>query len=385
MPVLMQLLKEKKGLQEILFKVLTQTFEDCLQSVSPKEFNVFWTNVQSFVEEILKEDQDNVGLELILRLAGQVIEHQHGKYLTNPPQFALLLVKIICEQSSETVLEVCSQIGALMLLSNNISLTQEHAGIIVKVLLPLPYPNILINFVQSVIHYSQFDMHILPAFIKYVVLSNFDDNAMNTLTKICLTKSPLSKSGLKLFEWVKYPIDFGKGLPKLMEHVENILNTDLEDIMENPNKLLNLLFCLPHIEKLDVDFCIKKLSELVSKFLKTLTNYNLEGEINEKILHCEITPLSKCARKVMFLLANTLECAIHISSCKRLKDICDIESLLPIILPCAADPNYVVALHLLDLYLTAYEHENGLTYPFLSLVDSYLRPNVSSPFHTVST
>ncbi|XP_034830550.1 small subunit processome component 20 homolog [Maniola hyperantus] len=383
LPVLLQHLKEKKEHQQILFKVLTQTFEDCLQAISAKEFSIFWKSIQTYTEEILKEDENNKGLEYILRLAGQVVEHQHGKYLTNPPQFALLLVRIICEQSSETVLEVCSQIGALMLLSKNISLSQEHAGIIVKVLLPLPYPNILINFVQNVIHYSQFDMHILPAFIKFVIQSDFDSDAMTTLSKICLTKSPLSKSGLKLFEWVKYPIDFGKDLPKLMEHVENVLNTDLEDIVEGPNKLMNLLFCLPHVEKLDVDFCIKKLSELVSKFLKILTSYNLEGEVNESIFHCDVTPLSKCARKIMFLLANSLECAIHISSCSRLKAICDIETLLPIILPCAADPNYIVALNLLDLYLTAYEHENGLTYPFLSLVDSYLTPNVSSPFHIV--
>ncbi|CAH2234809.1 jg13226 [Pararge aegeria aegeria] len=383
LPVLLQHLKERKEHQQILFKVLTQTTEDCLQSISSKEFNIFWTSIQNFTEDILKEDESNAGLEYILRLAGQVIEHQHGKYLTNPQQFALLLVKIICEQSSETVLEVCSQIGALMLLSNNITLSQEHAGIIVKVLLPLPYPNILIGFVQNVIHYSQFDMHILPAFIKFVIQSKFDSDAMTTLSKICLTKSPLSKSGLKLFEWVKYPIDFGIGLPKLMEYVENILNGDLECIVENPTNLMNLLFCLPHIEKLNVDFCIKKLSELVSKFLKVLTSYYLEGQVNENKLHCDVTPLSKCARKVIFLLANILECAIHISSCKRLKDICEIEILLPIMLPCAANPNYLVALNLLDLYLTAYEHENGLTYPFLSLVDSYLRPNVSSPFHIV--
>ncbi|XP_023944634.2 small subunit processome component 20 homolog [Bicyclus anynana] len=383
LPILLQHLVEKKEHQEIMFKVLTQTFEDCLQSISAKEFHIFWTSIHKFTEDILKGEENETGLEYVLRLAGQVIEHQHGKYLTNPPQFALLLVKIICEQSSETILEVCSQIGALMLLSNNISLSQEHAGVIVKVLLPLPFPNILINFVQNVIHYSQFDMHILPAFIKFVVQSNFDSDAMSTLSKICLTKSPLSKSGLKLFEWVKYPIDFGTGLTFLMEHVENVLNSSLEDIEEDPLKLMNLLFCLPHIEKLDVDFCIKKLSGLISKFLQVLSSYCLEEQVNENKLQCDVTPLSKCARKIIFLMASTLECAIHISSCKKLKDICDIETLLPIILPCAADPNYIVALNLLDLYLTAYEHENGLSYAFLSLVDSYLRPNVSSPFHIV--
>lgn len=384
LPLLLEHLKEKKEHQDILFKVLTQTFEDSLQNIVPKEFNIVWTHIHKCLEEIIKDDEQNIGLEYILRLTGQIIEHQQGKYLLNPQQFALLLVKIICRQTSENILEVCSQIGALMLLSSNISLPQEHAGIIVKVLLPLPHSSILINFVQNVIQYSQFDMHILPPFIKFVIQSNFDSDAMATLAKICLTKSPLSKNGLKLFEWVKYPMDFGKGQALLLEHVKNVLTENIEKIIESPTNLMNVLYCLPHIENINVEICIKMLSNLISKFLEVLVSYNLEAQTEENKFHCDTTPVSKLARKVMFLLANTMECAIHISSCKRLKDICDIDTLLPIILPCAADPNYLVALHIIDLYLTAYEHENGLTYPFLSLVDSYLRPNVTSPFHIVS-
>lgn len=385
LPLLLQHLKDNKKHQEILFKVLTQSIEDSLQVIFPKEFTVFWSSVLKFTEEVLKEaDEESKGLEYILRLAGQVIEHQKGRFLTNPQQFVLLLVKVICNQSSESVLEVCSQIGALLLLSPNISLSQEHAGIIVKVLLPLPYPNILINFVQNVIDYSQFDMHILPPFIKYITQSNFDSKAMYTLTKICLAKSPLSKNGIKLFEWVKYPIDFGRGLAQFMEHFDSVLNENVDDIVENPVKLMNLLFCLPHIAQIDVDVCIKGLNKLIKRLLTVLASYNLENQLEENRFHCDTNTLSLCARKVLFILANALESAIHISSCKKLKEICDIETLLPVILPCAADPNYLAALHLLDLYLTAYEHENGLTYPFLSLVHSYLKNNVSSPFHIVS-
>ncbi|OWR44952.1 hypothetical protein KGM_210874 [Danaus plexippus plexippus] len=383
LPLLLEHMKERKEHQEILFNVLTQTFEDCLQNISTKEFTIFWSNIQRFMEEILKLDDDSTGLEYILRLAGQVIERQNGKYLTNPPQFALLLVKVICNQSSEKVLEVCSQIGALMLLSSNISLSQEHAGIIVKVLLPLPYPKILINFVQNVISYSQFDMHILPSYINFVFQSEFDTDAMATLSKICLTKSPLSINGMKLFEWVKYPLDFGQGLPNLMEHMVNILTDDIEKILDDPKQLLNLLFCLPHVEKVDVEKCTKLLSDLIRKLLNVLSSYNLETQIEENKCNADNTTLSKCARKVIFLLANTVECVIHVSNCKGLKEICNIDTLLPILLPCAADPNYLAALHLVDLYLTAFEHENGLTYPFLLLVDSYLRSNISSPFHIV--
>ncbi|CAH3906554.1 unnamed protein product [Pieris brassicae] len=381
LPLLLQQLKENIDHQNTLFKVLTQTVEDSLQIISHKEFTIFWDNVLKYTEEISKED-GNKGLEYILRLSGQVIEHYNGKYLLNPQQYTLMLVKVICEQSSESVLEVCASIGALLLLSSNITLSQEHAGILVKVLLPLPFPSILINFVQNVTSYSQFDMHILPHYLNFVIQSDFDLEAMSTLSKICLTKSPLSKNGLKLFEWVKYPLDFGKGLPIVMEHFTKILKEDLQNTVENPTKLMNVLFCIPHIERLDVDECIKMLSELISKLLSTLSQYNLEHK-HEMKLHCDTSALSICARKVMFILAATLECAIHISGCKRIKNICDIEALLPIIVPCAADPNYLVALHILDLYLTAYEYENNLTCTFLSLVDSYLRSNVSSPFHIV--
>lgn len=385
LPILLQYLKESKAHQDTLFKVLTQTIEDSLHSISYKEFTIFWTCILKFIEEILKEgDEETKGLEYILRLAGQVIEHQNGKFLINPPQFVLLLIKVICEQSSEIVLEVCSQIGAILLLSPNVSLSQEHASIIVKVLLPLPFPNILTKFVQNVIDYSQFDMHILPPFIKYVVQSGFDNDAMCTLSKICVKKSPLSMNGIKLFEWVKYPIDFGPNLSKFMEYFETVINGNTEQMLENPLKLANVLFCVPHVKNIDVDYCIKTLSELISKLLRILLSYNLESQLDANRFHCDNTALSRCARNIIFIVANCIESAVHISSCKKVAEICDIERLLPIILPCAADPNYLGALHLLDLYLTAYEHENGLSYPFLSLVDSYLRVNVSSPFHIVS-
>lgn len=385
LPLLLQTLKDEKQYQDILFRVLTQTIEDSLQTISHKEYTIFWSGALKYTEEILKEnDEESKGLEYILRLAGQVIVHQNGKYLTNPPQFVLLLVKVICEQFSENVLEVCAQIGALLLLSPNVSLSQEHAGIIVKVLLPLPYPNILINFVRNVIDYPQFDMHILPPFLNFIVQSGFDNEAMSTLTKICLRKSPLSKNGIKLFDWVKYPIDFGVCLPYFMDHCREVFNTEIDNVVENPTKLMNVLFCLPHIEKVEVNYCVTALSQLITKLLNVLNSYNIESQPEQNRFHCDTTALSRCARQVLFILANAMESAVHISSCKNLKEICDIELLLPVILPCAADPNYVAALHLLDLYLTAYEQENGLIYPHLSLVDSYLRCNVSSPFHIVS-
>ncbi|CAG9786026.1 unnamed protein product [Diatraea saccharalis] len=384
LPLMLQTLKDNKDHQSILFKVLTQTIEDSLQTISPKEYTTFWSSVFKFIEGILNEnDEESKGLEYILRLAGQVIECKNGKYLTNPSQFVLLLVKVVCEQVSENVLEVCAQIGALLLLSPNISLSQEQAGIIVKVLLPLPYPNILINFVKNIIDYPQFDMHILKPFLNFVIQSGFDNEAMCTLTKICLHKSPLSKNGIKLFEWVKYPIDFGNSLSTFMEYCNNVLNDDIENIVEDPTKLMNVLFCLPHVENVNVDYCIVTLSKLTSKILNILTSYNIEGQPEQNKYHCDNSALSGCARQVLFILANALESAVHISSCKRMKDICDIDALLPVVLPCAVDPNYLSSLHLLDLYLTAYEQENGLTYPHLSLIDSYLRSNVSSPFHII--
>lgn len=384
LPLLLQYLKENKEHQEILFKVLTQTFEDSLQTISPKEYALFWDCIFKFTDEILKDkDDESRGLEYILRLAGQVIEHQNGKYLNNPPQFVLMLIKVICEQTSENVLDVCSQIGAVLLLSPNVSLSQEHASIIVKVLLPLPYPNILINFVQNVVDYSQFDLHILPPFINFIIQSGFDNEAMCALTRICLKKSPLSKNGIKLFEWVKYPVDFGKNLSSFMQYFNSIINDDVENIVESPNKLMNVLFCLPHVEKIDVDYCIKALQFLISKLLNVLATYNLESQHEHNKFHCDTTALSRCARRVLFLLTSAMESAIHISSCKKLNEICEIDKLLPIILPCSADPNYLCSLHLLDLYLTAYEHENKLSYPHLLLVDSYLKSNVSSPFHIV--
>ncbi|XP_068632256.1 small subunit processome component 20 homolog [Battus philenor] len=383
-PLLLQYLREHKEHQEVLFKVLTQTVDDALHGILPKEFPTFWSPVLKFIEDnISVENSENQSLEFVLRLAGQVIEHQNGKFLSNPQQFSVLLVKVICEQSSESVLDVCAQIGALLLLSSNIQLSQEHAGIIIKSLVPLPFPKILIKFVENCIDYPQFDLHILPSFLNFVVEANFSDEAMFTLSKICLVKSPLSKNGLKLFEWVKYPLNFGKGLSLFMKHVQNVLNSNMEDHIANSDRLLSVLFCLPHIEKLDVKMCTKKISEIICHLLNILDSDNLEEKSEKNKIQYDASNTAKHSRIVLFILANAIECVVHISSCKMIKDTCDIDRLLPVIVSRAADPNYLCALQLLDLYLTAYEQENGLKYAFLSLVDSYIRINVSSPFHIV--
>lgn len=384
-PIILQHLKENRDHQEVLFKVLTQTVEDALQGISQKEFTIFWLPILKFIEENLIENNGhNRSLEYVLRLSGQVIERQNGKFLTDPQHFSVLLVKVICRQTSEDVLEVCAQIGALLLLSSNILLSQEHAGIIIKALVSLPCPKILLNFVDNVIDYSQFDLHILPSFLNFVVESKFSDDAMHALSKICLVKSPLSKNGLRLFEWVKYPLNFGKGLSLVMEYVQNVLSSKIESQIENSEKLMCVLFCLPHIEKLDVEVCIQKIRAIICCLLEMLDSENFEEKTEERKILYNSNVKAGYARKILFILANAIECVVHISSCKKTKDICDIDKLLPVIVPLAADPNYLAALQLLDLYLTAYEHENGLNYAFLSLLDSYIRPNVSSPFHIVS-
>lgn len=386
MPIVLQYLKENKEHQDILFSVLTQTLTDSLQVIQPKEYSIFWNGILKYTEEILSDnDEENKGLEYILRLAGQVIEYQNGRYLTNAPKFVLLLIKVICEQQNENVLVVCAQIGALLLLSPNISLSQEHAGIIVKVLLPLPYPEILISFVQNVISYSQFDMHVLPHFLSFIVQANFENEAVYTLAKICINKTPLSQNGIKLFDWVKYPIDFGNGLSAFMTYLNSVIDVhNAVNTLDDPFQCTNVLICLPHIEKVDVAYCVELLSKFISRLLTIISGYNIEMQVSDNNLHIENTPVSKLIRRMLFLLGHALESAIHISNCKKIEDICKIDNILPILLPYAADPNYLAALNIIDLYLTAYEHENGLSYPFLSLVDSYLKDNVRSPFHLVS-
>lgn len=384
LPIILQTLKENTEYQSLLFQVLTQTFTDSLQCMIPQEFTLFWNCVLKYIEEILSDNEDNKGLEYILRLAGQVVEHHNGKYLTNPPEFILLLIKIICEQSKEEVLSVCAQIGALLLLSSYVSLSQEHAGLMVKVVLTLPYPNILISFVQNVIEYSQFELQILPQFLNFVIHSKFDTEAVYTLTKICIAKSPLCKSGIKLFDWVKYPLNFGSGLPHFMTYFNDCVNIDdVNEIINEPTKCIQALICLPHVEKFDVDNCIQVLSKFIKNLTVKLSTYNIESQAGYNSLHTAATPTSSIIRQILFLLGLAIETAIHVSGCKRLKEISDIEQLLPILLPCAADPNYVSALQIVDLFLTAYEIENGLSYGLLLLVDSYLKDNIRSPFHTV--
>ncbi|GBP37217.1 Small subunit processome component 20 homolog [Eumeta japonica] len=51
-------LKDDERHQEILFQVLTQTVSDSLQIVSPNEYNIFWSSVEKYVQEILGDNEN---------------------------------------------------------------------------------------------------------------------------------------------------------------------------------------------------------------------------------------------------------------------------------------------------------------------------------------
>lgn len=379
LPFLIDSLSDNKLPTGLLFEVLVQTVTDILSCIHYTKCEIFWSTMFESIDSYIKsqnDDESSKGLEYVLKLVGQAVEHKQGKFVTKPGDLINRLMGIINGNFSESILIIVSQICVLILTSENITLLQENASRITLNMLAVKQPNILLHFVENSIMYTQFDILILPQFLKYCIKTEVDEKCLKILAQICLKKSPLCVNGLELNKWRKYNINM-KSEEIYEKNYEYISVLTLEHVYENIDNILCVLICLPHLNHNanEVKSSCKNMIKLILDKLKPNSDaMDVDRDANT---------ITANVRTDLFLLGMTLECAIHIDS-DSINDYLDIHELVDVILPYTTSLEYLQALNILDLALTASSIDlNNVDINMFNKLHDVLVLNLSSPHHKI--
>lgn len=377
LPFLINSLSDDKLPTSLLFKVLVQTVTDVLSCIHYTKNEVFWSTMLESIDSYIKIQDKFIGLEYVLKLIGQAVEYKQGKFLTQAHLLIGRLIKVINGPFSESVLMIVSQICVLILTSENITLSQESSSLITLNMLSIENPDILLNFVENSISYTQFEILILPKFLKYCEKTILNNKCLKILMEICFKKAPLSISGLQLNKWRRYPIDLKND--DIYKKVLELLSVNkLEDIYNNFDNIMCILICLPHM-----GYFVKEIKNSCKTIIKMVLNH-LKPNPDAMEVDDEVNTTVSDIRRHLFILGMTLECAVHIVS-DDVKDYLDINELVDIILPFCNSLEYVEALNVLDLALTASSIDlNTIDLNMFNKLHYVLVKNLSAPCHKVN-
>jgi U3 small nucleolar RNA-associated protein 20 len=199
---------------------------------------------------------------------GQVVEHKDGKYLCHINLMIKYLLKAIDETLEECTMMCVSRITVLLLTAPGINITQLDASRLSKRMLNINSTVVFSAFIKHSVGYSQFELLILPDFLKYLE-RNFDTELLSLLAEIVSEKSPLCKTGIALNTWSLYPVVLKqKSTLKSLANIVNDLNVDGIEDDEEIDTFLVVALCYPHIVNVDEALLCKKSVNIIEKCLQ---------------------------------------------------------------------------------------------------------------------
>ena len=322
-----------------------QTIGDLLNYIEVKNFETFWSSLYNVIDPVLTSQQStetkSESIKYLLNFKGQVIEYRSGKQLSDLTRAINYVVQIINSELSEEVMLSLSQIGALLLLSNNFTLSQLDASRLAKKILSINHKEVFEAFVINSLGYSQFDILILPDFLKYLE-HNFSNSTLEQLVKVVDQRFPINDISVE--DWTSYSITF-----KQTDTIKKLNKIVLEFDVDNQNgmdEFLLALHCLPHLNNFEDDKVVSHLQKQTSKIcgMLKIEDEPLHGKEEEEIIEHQ---------KLLYLLtivSVTLKRLGAGSSKKPNKKDHSME-VVNAILPYCKEPKYQAALNLLDTVL----------------------------------
>lgn len=354
--------------QELLFEVLTSCVFNLLQNTNPTGMQIFWDVSHRVLRQML--DTDNITTDLdnsirkLLTLMGQGIEFRNGKLLCGADTMITSLIRVCDCDVSETTLLVTSQIISVLLLSPNLIITQLDASRVCKKILTVPHREVFEAFVWNIVKYSQFELLVLPEFLRYFETNPTDMSALELLTKIILEKSPISRDGISLSDWRQFPLRFRQ--EATIKHIENMLLSANVNAPAEP--LVMALIIYPHVIGVSSDANVQeKLQNLIEELSAALRleDEPLAGkEIDEYLEN----------KRLFFILSNLIECCIHIGQGARLNR----NSLVTMLLPYCQDTKYILALNILDQLITI---ADAVKFKEYQEIHEKIADNLASQYH----
>lgn len=344
--------------QELLLQVMTDCVLNLVQNTNPTNMQVFWDVSNLQLNQLLNtKNVADMPVRNLLTLMGQAIEYRSGKLLCGPEVMIASLIRVVDSDVTDETLMVASQIVAVLLLSPNLNITQLDASRASKRILAIPSNPVFESFVWNVVKYSQFELLVLPEFLRYFESNLADDRVLKLMTNIVLEKAPLTKDGICLPNWVQYPLRFKTEMT--LRSLENRINSS--DLSEADAMIMSLIL-YPHVLGQDSSRIKKQMIENIEQICKALDSNGIEGFLANK--------------QPIFLLASKIEAIIHMDCTEWL----DQSKLIDTLLPYCQKVQYSPVMNILDQLITIRSAET-LNMELFQQIHGKIADNLASQYH----
>ncbi|XP_044750615.1 small subunit processome component 20 homolog [Coccinella septempunctata] len=350
--------------ENFLIEILEYTIAHITDYVSPQKSEIFWSCILTALSKSrenwneLKDENNLRSIEHLLKLLGQAIEHKHGKIVHNLNRIIQEIVPILSmEILPEHVVVTLVKVVIVILLSDNLRLTQEEAVLLVKNTLAVKNETAKLYFVDNITEFSCFKPMVLPHFLKSCAEKNFEKNYLRTLTNVILKKAPLANDGIKLRSWSKYPLNI-KSNENSQEIELSLLNVIEEGL--DKERLFCTLVCIPHLSLKDIE----KFKQIIGTQILKL--------------------LEKCAKdekEKFFFLNLHIECLLHLNNNDFFKE--NFQKIMNVLLPLVDEKSILGILKIMSLVILAVENQEFINIETLKFLNEYFEPYFCSPFHEI--
>lgn len=256
-----------------------QTVGSILDYIELKNISGLWGIIHKTFENILKDEISSsadkaVSVQFVLHFLGQSIEYHGGKKVFELPKIINLVIQIIDQDFPVDVMMTLSKIGALLLLSKNFMLGQLEASRLSKKILHINEATVFESFVINSMGYSQFDVLIMPDFIKYYE-RNGSKSTLEILAKIVKQRS--SSELLQVDDRDNYNINLRqqKSIDGIIDRVIHFKLTG--DESEDIEEFLLAIEILPTLMSFDKGKVQKRLIQLLKEI-----SQRMKSEVNLK-------------------------------------------------------------------------------------------------------
>ncbi|XP_033340653.2 small subunit processome component 20 homolog [Megalopta genalis] len=362
--------------QDLLFRILKQTINCCIQNIHPQNCAIFWSVLVNVIikkvgngKSFQATDTEGRSLILLMQLLCTIVNFKSGRFVIEPVPVIRALTDIldIFENDSDVLREVLN-VGVAILLAPNIKLTQEASNQILLKIVAVKDVELLYRAVECLIDHSAFEILILPYVLWRSITNDFTNNSLSLFANIVKTKVPLSINGINLNKWEKYALDIQDAksdtIDFFFKELKGLLDSDVS------TNTLKMLIILPHLKPLPAEFIDILKEGLLCVYKRILNETNTEDDLNKLCFS--------------FLIAS--ESAVHILEPKILHNFLNTHAIRILDL-LAKYPNNKLILNAVDLYITYFSTSDYwqmyINVNFFDSINSSIASQLSSPFSNV--
>lgn len=266
------------------------------------------------------------------------------------------MIRVIDEEFPVDVMMTMSKIGAVLLLSKNFPMGQLEASRLSKKILHINHAEVFEAFVINSIGFSQFDVLILPDFLKYFE-RNSNIKTLEILAKVVCQRSSKDLLNLESHGSESYSINL-RNQKSVGEIVQRVLS--FKSSSNEIEEFLLAIQVLPHLMTFDKEKVEKHLAQLMKEVSKKL---NVEHEV-----------------KHIYLLAVVIS-TLHAlkGSINKSKSI----ELIDAIVPLVQNPETGFSSMKILYFLLQNLDESQMNAKMFEKIHKTLQPNLLSPHHEI--